>query len=201
MFTEVARLVQPDTRGDDDQDKGFDKNCWVGPWDYLYSGGLGLSHRELYVMIFIWGLGPRAHLVVLPWRARGTPDPRGTNLQIWQSGPSQSLLLRGRSSPFLLHHGSTRSANNEFSMHAATALGVAQRSQSKRHGARLLPCACQSQQQQHRREPSTNQHRLDLGESPGCSTRECSLRKFLLRALGPKPSWVRKDPSGPRTHR
>ena len=36
---------------------------------------------------------------------------------------------------FFLRYGMRRSANNVFSMHAATALGVARRSQSKQHGA------------------------------------------------------------------
>ena len=40
---------------------------------------------------------------------------------------------------FLLHYGSRRSADNEFSMHAAAAPVVARHSQSKRHGARKNP--------------------------------------------------------------
>ena len=52
-------------------------------------------------------------------------NPNGSGRCLIRSGPNAALL----------HYSSERSANNEFNMHAATALGVARRSQSKRHGA------------------------------------------------------------------
>ena len=46
---------------------------------------------------------------------------------------------RGDPEFFFLHYGSRRSAINEFSLRAATALGVARRSQSKQHGMSYYP--------------------------------------------------------------
>ena len=56
-----------------------------------------------------------------------------SQLPVWACGVGRSTAR------LLLHFGSRGSANNEFSMHAATALGVARRSQSKRHGAGNYP--------------------------------------------------------------